>query len=105
MEQPKKKRAKKKVEEQQIEQAVEQDGYWQGEERLVRKSGFYFPVNLRVNAIMEYGIVRHYVCAFQDLAEQRSTEAQIERLAYSSTFSAPMLLEAISMVPAPYRFW
>jgi len=63
--------------------ALEQDGYWQGEERLVRKSGFYFPVNLRVNAIMEYGIIRHYVCAFQDLAEQRSTEAQIERLAYT----------------------
>ncbi len=63
--------------------ALEQDNCWQGEERLVRSSGFYFPVHLRVNAIMEYGVVRHYVCAFEDLAEQRSTEAQIERLAYS----------------------
>lgn len=63
--------------------AIEDEGYWQGEERLVRSSGFYFPVNLKVNAIMEYGIVRQYVCAFEDLAEQRSTEAQIERLAYT----------------------
>ena len=63
--------------------ALEQDNCWQGEERLVRSSGFYFPVHLRVNAIMEYGVVCHYVCAFEDLAEQRSTEAQIERLAYS----------------------
>jgi len=63
--------------------ALEKDNSWQGEERLVRSSGFYFPVHLRVNAIMEYGAVQHYVCAFEDLAEQRSTEAQIERLAYT----------------------
>jgi diguanylate cyclase (GGDEF)-like protein/PAS domain S-box-containing protein len=63
--------------------ALEQDSSWEGEERLVRSSGFYFPVHLRVNAIMEYGIARHYVCAFEDLAEQRSTEAQIARLAYT----------------------
>lgn len=63
--------------------ALEQDNCWQGEERLVRSSGFYFPVHLKVNAIMEYGSVRHYVCAFEDLAERRSTEAQIERLAYT----------------------
>ncbi len=85
-----------------LRKSLEQDGYWQGDERLVRKSGFYFPVNLRVSAIMEYGIVRHYVCAFQDLAEQRSTEAQIERLAYTDDLTGlpnrRALLEKLSAI-------
>lgn len=62
--------------------ALDSQDVWEGEDQLLRNDGFYFPINLRVVALKAHGHTHHYVCTFQSLAQQKRTEARIEKLAY-----------------------
>lgn len=63
-------------------ETLDSQDVWEGEEQLLRNDGFYIPINLRVVALKSQGQTHHYVCTFQSLAQQKRTEARIEKLAY-----------------------
>nr|CRH06851.1 putative Diguanylate cyclase/phosphodiesterase with PAS/PAC sensors [Candidatus Magnetococcus massalia] len=60
-----------------------EEGYWQGEIWDRRKNGEVFPKWLTINAIRDKRReVTHYVGVFTDISREKSTEAQLERLAF-----------------------
>jgi len=63
-------------------QALEENGYWQGEIWDERKNGEVYPAWLGISAIRNsHGAVTHYIGIFSDITERKAAEAKIEYLA------------------------
>ncbi|MCQ8181247.1 EAL domain-containing protein [Methylomonas sp. SURF-1] len=65
-----------------IRQALNENGYWQGEIWDTRKNGELYPAWLGISTIGDpLGTVSHYIGIFSDITERKAAEAQIEYLA------------------------
>lgn len=62
--------------------AVNNAGYWLGEEQCLYKSGHLFPVRLMVTGVKDQDEISHFVCSFHDISSEKAAAHHIERLAY-----------------------
>ncbi|MGE6195566.1 EAL domain-containing protein [Aeromonas media] len=68
---------------QEVIAAVDEQGYWLGEEQCLHKEGHLFPVRLMVSGVKdEEDEISHFVCSFHDITQEREAARHIERLAY-----------------------
>ncbi|OXY83732.1 GGDEF domain-containing protein [Oceanimonas doudoroffii] len=65
-----------------IIQALERTGWWQGEQQLLRTDGQPLPVNVRVSKIRDGLGITHYVYHVEDISEQQANRHRIEKMAY-----------------------
>ncbi|MBF0217966.1 MAG: EAL domain-containing protein [Gammaproteobacteria bacterium] len=64
-------------------QQINSQGFWQGEVWDKRKNGEIYPKRLSINVVNdEKGKVTHYVGIFSDITILKSTEEQLQNLAY-----------------------
>ena len=62
---------------------LDQDGRWEGELTLQRRSGESFSAWLGIAAVPDgAGALANYVCFFNDMSERKASEQHIHRLAY-----------------------
>ncbi len=84
-----------------LQQTLQHQNHWQGEEKLLKANGFYFPVRLTITAIRHHEKISHYICTLDDISERRQNERQIERLAYyddlTELFNRRAMLEQLEM--------
>ena len=67
----------------QMWEALNNEGYWQGEIWNKRKNGEVYPEWETITAVKnEHGEITHYVATFQDITERKQSEARIQHLAY-----------------------
>ncbi|QJT28153.1 EAL domain-containing protein [Aeromonas media] len=63
--------------------AVDEQGYWLGEEQCLHRDGHLFPVRLMVSGVKdEEDEISHFVCSFHDITQEKEAARHIERLAY-----------------------
>lgn len=63
--------------------AVERDGEWQGETRVMRSGGGTFPAWHSISPVRgSDGVVRHYIAMFSDITDKKLAEDQIRHLAH-----------------------
>lgn len=68
---------------------IHDKGFWQGEIWDRRKSGEVYPKWLSINTVRDdKGKPSHYVGIFSDITSKKSTEEQLERLAYFDSLTA-----------------
>lgn len=64
-------------------QAIQQDGFWQGEIWNRRKNGEIYPEWLTITAVRDAeGVITHYVASFWDITRQMEEQAEILNLAF-----------------------
>jgi diguanylate cyclase (GGDEF)-like protein/PAS domain S-box-containing protein len=64
-------------------QAIETNGYWEGEVWNRRKNGEVYPQHLTITAVMgDNGVVTNYVATFTDVTLRNAAEAEINYLAF-----------------------
>lgn len=64
-------------------QRVDAHNGWQGETELVRRSGEVFPAWQSVTPVHDAsGVIRHYVCMFTDIGDEKRAEERIRHLAH-----------------------
>ncbi len=67
----------------QMWEAIDRDGYWQGELVNRARNARLFTGRLTISAVKDlHGQVTHYVGFFADVTEQRAAESKAEHLAY-----------------------
>ncbi|MGS2743284.1 EAL domain-containing protein [Halomonas sp. LS-001] len=63
--------------------ALDKDGHWEGEIWDRHENGVAFPKLMSIDRLVdEAGNIRNFVAMFHDLSQQKSSEAEIERLQY-----------------------
>jgi len=68
---------------QQMWQALESDGYWNGELLNRRKNGEHYPQSLSITVVRDaVGEITHFIGTLRDLTETRAFEQQVERLSH-----------------------
>lgn len=68
---------------QQIWDAIDTDGFWQGELYNKRKNGEIYPELISINRVLnEAGQVSHYIAVFSDISKLKATQDQIDYLAH-----------------------
>ncbi|MGZ5623952.1 MAG: two-component system response regulator [Methylobacter sp.] len=66
-----------------IQRALDETGYWQGELWSRRRDGEFFPVWLGISTVHDTrGKVSHYIGIFSDITERKAATAKIEYLAH-----------------------
>lgn len=66
-----------------MRQSLLSDGQWQGERWNRRKNGEVYPWREAISAVHDNdGQVRHYVAVFSDISQQKSHEAELDRIAH-----------------------
>ncbi|HEX8595853.1 MAG TPA: EAL domain-containing protein [Pseudomonas sp.] len=66
-----------------IVKQLHQNGSWEGEVWLKRRSGEHYPAWVGINAVLDdEGDLASYVCFFSDISERKASEQRIHRLAY-----------------------
>lgn len=66
-----------------MEESINQNGYWQGEIWNKRKNGETYPQWLSITAVKtKGGILEHYVAVFSDLSQSKKAEEQILTLSF-----------------------
>jgi len=64
-------------------QAIQEQGYWQGELFNRKKNGDIFPQWMTISKVMDHNQhVINYITSFSDISEHKKTEAQIEYMAH-----------------------
>ena len=67
-----------------IQIALQQNGYWQGDTHEQTRDGNFVPVRLSINSVKnEESEIEHYVCIFNDISERKVAEQQLRKLAQS----------------------
>ena len=73
---------------QELWQALNQEGFWQGEISNRRKNGEVFPEWLTISAVRDdQGRVINYVASFTDISERKIAEQKIQHLAFYDTLT------------------
>ena len=84
-----------------LQQTLQHQNHWQGEEKLLKANGFYFPVRLTITAIRHHEKIAHYICTLDDISERQQNERQIEKLAYyddlTELYNRRAMLEQLEM--------
>ncbi|WP_232821277.1 putative bifunctional diguanylate cyclase/phosphodiesterase [Oceanimonas marisflavi] len=65
-----------------IVQAIDSRGWWQGEQRLQRADGRTIDVNVQISKIHDGLGIPHYVHYVEDISEQKANRKRIEKMAY-----------------------
>ncbi|MBA56475.1 MAG: diguanylate cyclase [Pseudomonadales bacterium] len=70
-------------EENQIEQALQQQHYWQGDTEILRADGTPLPVRASIGTVLtNQGSVSHYVAVFSDISARKAMEQDLKNLAH-----------------------
>jgi diguanylate cyclase (GGDEF)-like protein/PAS domain S-box-containing protein len=84
-----------------LQQTLKRQNHWQGEEKILKADGFYFPVQMTITTIRRHEEITHYICTVEDITERQQNERQIEQLAYyddlTAIYNRRAMLEQLEM--------
>lgn len=72
----------------QVQIALQQTGFWQGEVWDKHKNGHDFPKWLMLSAVRnEFGTISHYIASFTDISDRKANEERIHFLAHHDSLT------------------